>query len=317
MVDKVQQEDAKMAKSIKLNAETYEGVRFHTLALPAPEKLAPMVGTTLDVVLGIADDKLLVAAGRDAAKTLKKVLDESKVAAGKEVMPLRIVVAPKPVAKLIAQTAEDEQAAAAAAGLAEALADAGSKDHVTFTAQPVAQGVRLRLEVEEGLLKALATTAQMGPDDAGAGEPCSTPHSTAVETGPAAAQLERCRVLTTSSGAPRRHATPGRAFSVAQALTPVEARPESNFVFPVGPVHGAVVCFWRRSTRIAKSRRLKAARGKKKVGTIVPPSQALNAWARENNHLHAICLSHRNCRRLRGRTGPASSARPRSSMMRP
>lgn len=122
-----------------------------------------MVGTTLDVVLGIADDKLLVAAGRDAAKTLKKVLDESKVAAGKEVMPLRIVVAPKPVAKLIAQTAEDEQAAAAAAGLAEALADAGSKDHVTFTAQPVAQGVRLRLEVEEGLLKALATTAQMGP----------------------------------------------------------------------------------------------------------------------------------------------------------
>ena len=36
------------------------------------------MGETLDVVVGIADDKVLVAVGRDAAKTLKKAIDQSK-----------------------------------------------------------------------------------------------------------------------------------------------------------------------------------------------------------------------------------------------
>ena len=45
--------------------------------------------------------------------------------------------------------------------LAGMLAKAGSKDHVTVTAQPIAQGVRLRLELEEGLLKALGSMSQM------------------------------------------------------------------------------------------------------------------------------------------------------------
>jgi hypothetical protein len=120
-----------------------------------------MVGKTLEVVLGIADDKLLVAVGRDAAKTLKRALDQSKAAAGKEVPPLQISFAYTPIFKFAAQSGDDEQAKAVLRTLAEALQKAGGKDHLTLTAQPILQGFRLRLEVEEELLKALASMGQM------------------------------------------------------------------------------------------------------------------------------------------------------------
>jgi hypothetical protein len=165
LADAIQQEDADLAKSIKLNAETHEGVRFHGFAIPTPDqKLAALVGDTLEVVLGIGDDRLLIAAGRDAANTLKKTLDESKNAAGKEVLPLQVAVAVTPIAKFIAQVDEDEEAVAAAGKLTEALKNAGDKDHVVLTMRSISRGFRLRLEVEEGLLKALVSMTPMpGP----------------------------------------------------------------------------------------------------------------------------------------------------------
>ena len=138
-------------------------MRFHVLSLPTPdEKLVPVVGQTLDVVLGIADDKVLVAAGRDAAKALKKALDDSKAGAAKEVLPFQVSLAATPVAKFIAQVAADEEAAGNATRWAEALATADGKDHVTVTAQGVPQGVRLRLEVEAGVLKAAVAMSPLG-----------------------------------------------------------------------------------------------------------------------------------------------------------
>ena len=44
---------------------------------------------------------------------------------------------------------------------AAVLEKAGDKDHVTVTAKPIAQGVRVRLEVEEGLLKVLGSMGGM------------------------------------------------------------------------------------------------------------------------------------------------------------
>ncbi len=76
---------------MKVSAETYQGIHLHTVSLPTPDpELTPLVGDTLDMVVGIGDDKVLVAVGRDAAKTLKKAIDRSKAAAGKEVPPLQV-----------------------------------------------------------------------------------------------------------------------------------------------------------------------------------------------------------------------------------
>ena len=128
-MDKVQQENAQAAKSLKLSEETYEGVHFRGISFPTPNKnLVPAVGPTLEVVWGVGDDKVMVAAGRDATKTLKTVLDQSK-AGGKEVLPLRISLSGTPIAKFLAQSADNDQAKAVASALAKALKKSEGKDH--------------------------------------------------------------------------------------------------------------------------------------------------------------------------------------------
>ena len=156
----------RQAKWFKLNADSHQGVRFHTLSIPTPkDEMKPFVGDTLEVVVGIADDKLMVAAGRDAAEKLKKAIDQSKAAAGKEVPPLQISLAATAIAKFVAAVAEDEQVKAQAAALAAALEQAGGKDHVQITATPISRGVRVRLELEEGLLKAICSMGKgLGAD---------------------------------------------------------------------------------------------------------------------------------------------------------
>jgi hypothetical protein len=92
---------------------------------------------------------------------LKKTIGQLKTTAGKEVPPLRISVAATSVAKFISEIDGDAQVKATASMVAGMLAKAGQQDHVTVTAQPIAQGVRVRLELEEGLLKAIGSLTQM------------------------------------------------------------------------------------------------------------------------------------------------------------
>ncbi len=96
LADELEKSDPDKAKWLKLNADSHQGVRFHTLSIPmSADELAqlaplkPFVGDTLEIVLGIADDKVMLAAGRDAAAKLKKAIDRSKATAGTEVPPLQ------------------------------------------------------------------------------------------------------------------------------------------------------------------------------------------------------------------------------------
>jgi hypothetical protein len=156
--------DADAANAVKLNTETYEGVRFHTISVPTDPKLVPILGPKADIVIGIADDKLLVAVGRDAAKLLKKVLDDSKAGADKELPPVEIRLAVAKLTKFAGEMVKNHAPQGAQMRLAmlvSAMEKAGDKDHVTITASPIPNGVRVRVEMEEGLLKAIASVAQM------------------------------------------------------------------------------------------------------------------------------------------------------------
>ena len=116
------------------------------------------MGETLELAVGTADDRLLMAAGRDAVKKLKKAIDQSKTATGNDAPPMRISMAAAPFLQLIAEYGDSIQvpplAKAIAGVLSETLKSVGGKDHLTITAKPIPQGIRYRLEIEEGLLKA-------------------------------------------------------------------------------------------------------------------------------------------------------------------
>ena len=148
LVDEIAKGNPEAAKSINLNAETYRGVRFHTLVVCNDEpKMKMLMGESPKVVLGISDKQFLVAAGRDASKTLKRVIDQSQAAAGKEVPPLSVTLDSATIAEFIAQVADDEEVKSKAAMVAGFLQAAGKKDHVThhrqphFTGRPRAAGI--------------------------------------------------------------------------------------------------------------------------------------------------------------------------------
>jgi len=176
LVDQLVREQPDAAGLVKLDAEEHQGVRFHTLSLPVtmmgPEAqtFSQLVGDALDVVIGIGPQSVYFAAGRDAAATLKRVIDQSKAEAGKSVPPMQLAVAATPIAKFVGQVGPDE-AKVVAGMLAGALEQSGGKDRITITSTPVPNGIKVRLEVEEGLLKLIGSLPTLMMSMGGPGGP--------------------------------------------------------------------------------------------------------------------------------------------------
>ncbi len=148
--------EAEKDNTVKVKAETYKDFHFQTFSLATPEpKLVPLVGDNLDVVLAIGDKKVFIGAGRDAAKTLKEAIDKSQSQAGKEVPASQVILSGLKIAKFVSAVADDEQIKDIATKIADALDKSSGKDHLSIVSQPIDNGCRIRLEVEEGLLKAM------------------------------------------------------------------------------------------------------------------------------------------------------------------
>jgi hypothetical protein len=162
-LDAAKEEEPAVADLVKFNAETYKGVRFHTLSVPTPPEAAelqPFVGDTIDVVLGVSDTQAFVAAGRDAAKILKQVIDKSQAEASKDVLPLQMTISALQIAKFVAAVVPDDDAKGKAQEVADALEKSGGKDHVIVTVESVANGMRLHVELEEGFMKMLGAASK-------------------------------------------------------------------------------------------------------------------------------------------------------------
>ncbi|MEN6406371.1 MAG: hypothetical protein ABFC77_07865 [Thermoguttaceae bacterium] len=151
------------SEALKLSHETYQNFQLHLISLPAPhQELATLVGDNLEVVVGIADDRAMMAAGHNAVQQLKKAIDRCKAASEtKEVPPMRLTVSVLSVAKLLSEIGETPETKAYAGMIATFLASAGPQDHLTLTTLPASNSVHVRLEAEQGLLKALGSTFQM------------------------------------------------------------------------------------------------------------------------------------------------------------
>ena len=170
LVDLAVQENPDIKPLVKLNAQTHEGVRFHTLAVPLPDEQAKeFFGEALEVVVGINDTSLYLAFGRDAAGVLKQVIDKSTAEKGKAIPPFKLSISLTPVVGFAADVVEDPATGMMIGMLAGMLKQAGSQDHVTLTSKQITNGVSVRLEFEEGILKAIGAAAQMGGGGMGGG----------------------------------------------------------------------------------------------------------------------------------------------------
>jgi hypothetical protein len=181
VVEQVAKDEPDVAKLVKLDAEEHEGVRFHVVSLPlsmmeedAREKLGPFVGKTFDVVIGVGDTSVYLAAGRDASKTLKKAIDASKAGGDKSLPPVEFSVAAGAIARFVATVADDDEKQPAEM-VAKILEASEGKDHVKLAAGPVPNGMQVRLTAEEGILKALGVIPMMMGGKAMMGPPGAKP----------------------------------------------------------------------------------------------------------------------------------------------
>jgi len=147
-------------KSFKANADEHQGVRLHVISLPIPkdakdrEKVVQLIGETLEVVVGIGKKDIYLAAGKDAMKTLKQAIDQSKAKRRQAVSPMRLSVSLSQLAEFVAEVGKEKDKPTAKKA-AEILAKTAGKDHINLLATPIDRGVKCRLEIEEGVLKLL------------------------------------------------------------------------------------------------------------------------------------------------------------------
>jgi len=179
LIAEAQKEEPEVANIVQLDAGEYQGLRLHKLNIPVPEEeaeLRQIFGPTLEVLVAINNQTLYLVAGSNAEGVLKQIVDKSAEQPGKAALPARVSIAATPIAKFIGAMAQDDpQAAAMAAMVGQILAGKPGKDHVVLATEPIPNGARVRLTVEEGLLSIPGQLAPVGGAPGMPGQPVPVP----------------------------------------------------------------------------------------------------------------------------------------------
>lgn len=167
-------EDPGLEQAITLDAEEHQGVRLHTVSVPADQLPtddipAMLVGDAFTAAVGFSDQHAYVALGPQAIDKLKQAIDQSKAAAGGSLPPVRISVSLTAIGNVLAGLGDVADQDVPPQVL-DALAQAGPDDHILVNSEAIPNGVRVRIEIEPGVLKAIGTAAMaMSPLGGGPG----------------------------------------------------------------------------------------------------------------------------------------------------
>ncbi len=160
LAEKVAKEDAKVAEAIKLNAAEYEGVHFHRISVPTEAiptdgevDLSKLVGKSLDAFIGIGKESVYLGVGRDALETVKKAIDKSKEA--RKIPPMQLTITAMPLIEFVGSVAKDDEVTSVINILTQVLKGNPGKDHLIITSTVIPDGGKMRIEVQEGILKLL------------------------------------------------------------------------------------------------------------------------------------------------------------------
>ena len=149
-------EDEPKFTGVNWDAEEHGGVTFHTLSAPLPEdddETRALFGDQVDIAVGIADKAVYFAFGKNSVATLKTAIDASKAASSVKQPPMQMNFS---IGQFLAFAAAQEPDDADLQAAAEAFAEVAGKDHIVVTATGIANGERIRISFESGLLQAAA-----------------------------------------------------------------------------------------------------------------------------------------------------------------
>lgn len=144
---------------IQWNAAKHAGVSFHTFSVPIPqEQEAPrkFFGEKADFAVGIGPDAVYLAVGHNNLEAVQKAIDASAADREKSVPPFEFAVSLAPVLEVAAAGAEEETQRKILETVADMLKnEAQGRDHIRIVGHVVPQGLRTRIEAEEGVLRGI------------------------------------------------------------------------------------------------------------------------------------------------------------------
>lgn len=166
-----QQQNPELAEIVKLDAETYAGVRFHVLQLPnaaiaqeSPQFAEFLQGKDMQAVLGVGEHAIYFAAGSNGVDDLKAALDAS---VGRQPVEAstRLRIALKPLLEFVLALSDE---GADGAELEELLSGmSGDRDLIRAEGKLIANGSLTRIEIGEDVLKLIGAAVRKGMAGAG------------------------------------------------------------------------------------------------------------------------------------------------------
>lgn len=142
---------------VKLNAHEHAGVRFHTMSVPVPDDddAREILGENMKLAIGIGKAEVYLGIGEDCVRRLQTAIDRSSSQASSA--PFQMLIALGPIMQFMANVNDNPMVTAMAAELQKA---GEGDDHILTTGKPIENGAMYRLQINEGVIRALGIGAQ-------------------------------------------------------------------------------------------------------------------------------------------------------------
>lgn len=147
---------------ISWNAASHGEISFHTMQVPVPEhetEARQLLGDTLEVAIGTGGYSVYFAIGKNAVQRATEIIDASQANQGKQVPPLEMTISLSQILSTVAEIDPNP----VVTKVSEMLeTEAQGRDHIRVVEQVTENGVKFRLELEEGVLRAIGTAVAEG-----------------------------------------------------------------------------------------------------------------------------------------------------------
>ncbi len=131
---------------LNMDAESYKGIKFHTVSGTIPEEDAETVlGETTTFVVGVSADKVYLGFGADPIAKLKSAIDKKSSEVADPMTQMNVKLSP--ILRMVGKVNDDEMFVE----MAEKLEDEGNQ-MIRITADVIENGQRTRFEIQDGIL---------------------------------------------------------------------------------------------------------------------------------------------------------------------
>ena len=142
------------APAIKLNADLHKGVIFHTMSMPLPPgepEFEKVFGESLEVAVGVGDEGIYFGVGANSLAAVKSAIDNSTEA--KIVPSMQFSLSVTKLVKFAASIVPDLPPEGR--DILGKIAGMTGDDKISLTVEPIPNGSRLRIQLDEVAIKAL------------------------------------------------------------------------------------------------------------------------------------------------------------------